>query len=387
MIRPDQEIRIWSIQRREGRAKPHIARWVVADRKHSRAFRTRAQADRHRSKLMVAQQAGERFDPYTGQPESWAPAGASLTVYAWARQWLAEEWAEWAPRTRKSAVESMARLVPLAVSGSAPDPPVNLRRHLTSALAPQATAVAGPEEAWLGRWGLTLGELDEKVLADVDRQLGLGDRGQTLAANTAARYRREARSCIRRAVELKLISADPWPPARRGRSTRKSRRQSRAIDTKRLPDPPTNKKLIAAMRNHQPASCMYQTMTAVSYYAGLRPSEVVMLRAGSIALRPNGWGQLDVVEADDGFDVSAQPKTGRPSVPIPPVLVDHLDSWQASRGMDSGSLLLRRPLVRYLAWFSAAVPKHFTGMKSALSAPPRSTATRKLAMGLPLGVC
>lgn len=32
---------------------------------------------------------------------------------AWARRWLAEQWPEWAPRTRASAVEALARLVPL----------------------------------------------------------------------------------------------------------------------------------------------------------------------------------------------------------------------------------------------------------------------------------
>ena len=109
---------------------------------------------------------------------------------------------------------------------------------------------------------LTLGQLDEAVLADVDRQLGLGLQGQTLAANTSIRFRRTARTCIRRAVELKRIPADPWPPTPKGRNKRKARRRSRAIDVKRLPDPATMFRLIEAMANHQPSSRMYQTMTA-----------------------------------------------------------------------------------------------------------------------------
>ena len=44
----------------------------------------------------------------------------------------------------------------------------------------------------------------------------------------------------------------------------------------------------------------------------------------------------------------------------------------------------RRPLVRYLWCCSAGVPKHLMGMKSAPSVRPRSMASRKVQMGLPL---
>ena len=39
-----------------------------------------------------------------------------IQVYQWARRSLAEQWPEWAPRTRASAVEAITRLVPLLVT-------------------------------------------------------------------------------------------------------------------------------------------------------------------------------------------------------------------------------------------------------------------------------
>jgi hypothetical protein len=57
-------------------------------------------------------------------------------------------------------------------------------------------------------------------------------------------------------------------------------------------------------------------MTAVAYYAGLRPSEVVMLRAGSLELPGSGWGSIHVREADISFDEPGDPKTGPRTVPI-----------------------------------------------------------------------
>lgn len=78
---------------------------------------------------------------------------------------------------------------------------------------------------------------------------------------------------------------------------------------------------IAAIVSHQPASRMYAAMTAVAYYAGLRPSEVVMLRPRALDLPAAGWGRIEVREADVSFDESGEPKTGPRSVPIPPPLV------------------------------------------------------------------
>ena len=90
------------------------------------------------------------------------------------------------------------------------------------------------------------------------------------------------------------------------------------------------RRAIDAIRTHQPSSRTYQVMTAVAYYAGLRPSEVVMLRTSHLTLPAEGWGRIDVLEADIDFNVPGDPKTGPRSVPIPPVLVAMLTDWVAT---------------------------------------------------------
>ena len=55
----------------------------------------------------------------------------SLNVDAEARRWLAEQWDEWQPRTRNSAVEEMSRFLPLLVKPGARDVP-ELRTYLTT---------------------------------------------------------------------------------------------------------------------------------------------------------------------------------------------------------------------------------------------------------------
>ena len=347
MSRPLQEIEVLALQdrRMHGKAKPWVVRWRVDARYRSRAFRVRADADRYRSVLAHAALKGEAFDADSGEPASWAGPSDDPTVYDWARRWLAEQWQEWQPRTRTSAVEAIARFVPLVADLDASPPPPSIRAHLKATLVPDAAA--GRDESvaatWLSIASPRLSALTREMLARADMALGLGDDGQLLAASTAARFRKQARSCIRRAVELELMSTNPWPPAPRGRSARKAVRTRRSIDPRALPDPPTMRRVLATMATRQPASKTYRLMTAIVYYAGLRPSEVVMLRPRCLTLPDTGgeWGRIEVREADIGNDTPGDPKTGHRSVPIPPVLVAELHRWLADHPCAPDDLLFR----------------------------------------------
>jgi integrase len=149
--------------------------------------------------------------------------------------------------------------------------------------------------------------------------------------------------------------------------------------------------VLRAIETHQPGSRTYQQMTAVVYYAGLRPSEVVMLRRRSLRLPAGGsWGRIDVTEADVDDGVPGEPRTGPRSVPIPPVLVDQLRRWVAGLALGPDDLLFRsrtgrRPSASNWnrAWHRAL---------RSVGAPPwriydcrHAAATTWLAAGAPLG--
>ncbi len=342
--RPMQDVKIYGIQHRtrgDRTKRPWIVRWSVAGPQHSRSFRTRTEADRFRSFLVEAQRRGELFSIDTGEPESWLPKAGDVRCHDWARRWLAEQWPEWQPRTRASAVEALARFVPLVVVTDAPAPPTELRAYLVATLPPDGGPLDHETEAWLERSCLRLSDLNRQILAGVESVLGLGRDGTALAPSTASRFRKTAKACIRRAVALEMIPADPWPPTVRGRNRRKAVRVKRTVDIRRLPDPETMARALDAMITHQPASRTYRAMTAVAYYAGLRPSEVVMLRCAALELTDEGWGQLHVREADISFDEPGEPKTGPRTVPIPPVLVDLLRDWIEQHELAGDDLLFR----------------------------------------------
>jgi len=345
MSRRRQNVRVWNVQDRRGSGRnvqPWVVRWVVDGKQSSRSFRSRALADRFRASILLAHDDGDEFDRASGEPLSWTPMPGDTQTHQWARRWLADQWTEWQPRTRRSAIEALVKFVPLVVSSQAPAPPPEIRVHLKATLEPGAPIdTESAAERWLLRWSLPLTELNRERLSSIDIALGVGLDGSQLAPSTAGRFRKVSRACIRRAVDLEILPTDPWPPASRGRSARKSTRSKPAFDIRTLPDPETMRRALRAMETQQSASHTYRVMTAVAYYAGLRPSEVVMLRASSLWLPARGWGRIDVTEADVLNDEAGEPKTGSRSVPIPPVLVADLATWVHDLGPEPDQLLFR----------------------------------------------
>ena len=222
--RPNSEVRIWSIVDRRGasgyKARPWVVRWKVDGNQFSRGHRTRSEADHFRSGLLAAQRNGERFDGTSGEPLSWAASG-EIKIHDWVRRWVGEQWPEWQPRTRNSAVEALSRFVPLVVRSGSP-PADGLRIYLVRALRVDGEGQDDRLEAWMNRWCLDLSDLDRQLLATVEQKLVTGLDGKPLAQTTASRYRNTAKGCIQRAVDLELDSC-----AIRGR------RRRRELDTVR----------------------------------------------------------------------------------------------------------------------------------------------------------
>lgn len=345
MARPMQEVKVYGVQDRRSTAQaklPWVVRYTIDGRHRGKSFRTRVEADRYRSLLMQAVQAGGRFDETTGEPESWQTPLREVRVHEWSRRWLAEQWQEWQPRTRVSATESLARFITIATEHGAKTPE-GLRVYLYTALAPDSEGLRDAQhEKWMAKNSLTLGDLDRERIADIDRRLGLKLDGSPMAANTANRIRIVARASVQSAIDAGAVSADAWPQRSKTRARRKVARTKRSVDVRALPSPAAMAAAIDAIVTQQPGSKTYRVMTAVAYYAGLRPSEVVMLRVRSTELPMEGWGRLDVTEADISFDEPGEPKTGPRSVPIPPVLVAMLREWIDENGMTAPDQLLFR---------------------------------------------
>lgn len=330
--RPGPDVSVWALRdRRADRVpRPWVVRWRVGARTHSRAFTHNAQAEAYRARLLVALGDGERFDAATGVPVSWAVE--DLTVAAWAGRWFAEQRPTWAPRSRRSAAEVLARALPILVSGKAPTPPATLRADVQTWLSG-----GGDIPAWLARWSLPLADVNRDRAAVAWAAISTKADGTPMAAETSKRYRTTLRSLFAEAVARGLIDEQPWPTARRGRAATRVRR---AVDVSLLPGPAQARAALGRVRSHQPESQGHQVVLSLVYFAGLRPSEARALRAERCTLPETGWGSLRVDVTDRGAgddwtdedEVEGDPKADSVrDVPVPPELVAILREWLGDR--------------------------------------------------------
>jgi hypothetical protein len=122
--RAPQKVQVFAIGKPRAGAdrdkRRHYVKWRVDGRDRTRAFKTKAEAERFRSRLLTAVHDGERFDVTQGVPASWVEDATAPTWWTWAQEWLGLKWPQWSGHSRRSAVESLAVLTPLLVRRRAP---------------------------------------------------------------------------------------------------------------------------------------------------------------------------------------------------------------------------------------------------------------------------
>jgi integrase len=157
-----------------------------------------------------------------------------------------------------------------------------------------------------------------------------------------------AKRCLERAVAEGLITELSWPKRDKGAQSRKANVVAKAID--QVPAPAEIPLILDAIFSsaQREATLMYRAMTAVGFYAGLRPGETIALTAADVTLPEKGWGEISVTKAwvgikDEGDDPIGQTKTtNHRKVPIPPQLVAELRAWLTVADIVDGPLFRTR---------------------------------------------
>jgi integrase len=347
------EVHVFSIETysvAQGRERRRFrVRWRVVGRDRSRAFRTKGEAERFRSMLLLASANGERFDLVTGLPAPAPSSGSSAepevavaveTWFTWTQRWVSLKWPHWAGHSRRSAVETLVDASLVFARPGAPRPPADLATWMRSTgYQPHVDEPA--THRWLERWSIPLVDIDASTIEVALTRLTTRKDGRPMKPSGLRRRRNLIGSVLRAAVRRGLLDRNPmdqaeWrPPAKAGE-----------LDISTVPSPADVLRIADHVTALDSAGARYGVLFAFVGLAGLRPSEVAGLRVRDMWLPEDGWGLATLrgattapgaLYSHDGIEyedkgLKARADTTR-EVPLPPALVTriraHLTRWPA----------------------------------------------------------
>jgi integrase len=367
------DVRFWKIEVRKNRRTPYRVRWTVAGQQFSDSFLTMALAESFRAQLIGAARKGEGFDPEVGLPESMVRKLRDVSFFEHAMEFTASAWGSSAAKSRVSVVETLSRVVPVAVRdlAGAPEPSVlrgALRKKLNQ--GGHAGALTGDEAsaiAWLGKASRPVSAFeDAATVCDVLDALAVNLDGRPAAPEYFSRRRRVLHKVLGYAVRRKRLTKNPLSKNNLPEGWTRPEAPDDAVDPRSVGTPA----LVAGML----AACSYVgrrqgprfvAFYACMYYAMMRPSEVAALTRDSCYLPAGGWGHLTFADSspapgkaftDDGRvhehrglkgrtrgRPDRDPRARRPTrkVPIPPELVTLLRAHIEQFGTGPGGRVFR----------------------------------------------
>lgn len=300
------DVRIWKTRIVNGaKGRTYQVRWTVAGKVRYATFGTKALAGSHEAKLKTAARQGEAFDAVTGLPLSAASDDQDrgqepeydVTWYEFACAYVDMKWDEMSPNSRRSIADSLATATTalLATKRGAPKP-AQLRKALygwafnTKRREAGLPAGLAPAIAWIERNTVPLADLDDPdTLRRVLNQLARKQDGQPAAATVVARKRAVLFNLLGYAVDKKHFPMNPLATVRW-----KSPKVAEAIDRRRVVNLRQAQALLEALAAQGSMGRHLEAFFGCIYYAGLRPSEAVMLTLDELQLpdEDGEWGWL-----------------------------------------------------------------------------------------------
>ncbi|PZH10607.1 site-specific integrase [Streptomyces sp. NTH33] len=355
------DIRVYSIEVRRDRPKPYRVRWLVGERKHSKSYKLKVQADGRRSEIMSAVRRGEQFDEDTGLPVSELRAKqGSITWYDHTRAYIDRKWANAPAKSRKNYADALATITPALVKTKAGMPDAALLRRALYGWAYNRNRwdQTPPDDIaqalrWVAKHSMPVSALEDPATVRLALDaLALKMDGKTAAPRTAKRKRACLSDVLGLAVEehhftipVNPLTAVKWTAPK----------AVEEVDPESVANPRQVRALLAGVREQGPRGQHLEAFFGCLYYAAMRPAEAAALRSTQCHLPDKGWGTLTlrqgIVRAgrnwtDDGTAHETRHlkaravKDSRP-VPIPPHFVRMLRQHLATHGTAPDGRLFR----------------------------------------------
>ncbi|MBC9726196.1 tyrosine-type recombinase/integrase [Streptomyces sp. TRM68367] len=339
------DVRLYSIEVRKDRPKPYRLRWLVGERKHSKSYTLKVQAEGRRSELMSAVRRGDQFDEETGLPVSELRAKqGSITWYEHSRAYVDRKWVLAPAKSRKNYADALATITPALVKTKTGMPDTALMRRALYGWAYNRNRwnETPPDDVaraltWISKHSMPVSALEDPATVRLALDaLSLRLDSDVLGLAVEEQYF---------TMPVNPITAVKWTAPK----------SVEAVDPESVANPRQVRALLAGVREQGPRGRHLEAFFGCLYYAAMRPAEAAGLRVSQCHLPETGWGMLTlrqgVVRAgrswtDDGTahetrHLKARAKKDSRPVPIPPHFVRLLRQHIATHGTAPDGRLFR----------------------------------------------
>ena len=297
------KVAIFSLGYNEKRPKPHLVKWTVSGRHKTRAFRTKAEAQRFHRRLQRALEDGLDFSSSTGLPVSWTK---SLTSFvSCAEEFVAMKWGTLSPRSRESLITNVAVVVYELLRDRGKNKFNRtavirvIRKNILSLNKPETTTeIEDAIKHFIYKSSVKLNEIDTTAISLALTNLNLIQRTKKPVASDTYRLRKQAfGQVLDHAYRSQYISENPM---KRVKMTRKV--DSTEIDPKTVFSPEKCREIAIAVSNISGNKNVAKNAETISkalsviWLAGLRPSEVVALQKKHLHFSEEGKTSFIKVE-------------------------------------------------------------------------------------------
>jgi integrase len=350
-----KRVQIFQVATVPNAPSPYRVKWRVAGRDKTRAFKKKALAEKFQRDLHSARDRGEHFSSVTGEPETMIQT--EVTFATCASEYVANNYANWQPASRRSTIQALAHSVLLLVRRN----PLPYSRPFMAEVVRKSllnpTAVESDDQdkkkalMWLRKNSIPLQDLRADLLTDCLLTMSKTlDTKETVAGSTQKKRRQALDATLTFGAKKKYILSNPLSEV-----TSKIQLNDETLNPKEILSPKECRELQAKVASMGKQGLLVSVFIACMWLAGLRPSEVAALRPRDIHLDPVGSSEIVITRAivevgkaytDDGSStVTKQPKARRRghsrTVPIPTELVKILEPYL--RGIEANALLFPGP--------------------------------------------
>jgi integrase len=291
---------------RGSRTTTYWVRWKVAGDPRKEPFKEKRLAESFLSDLTSAARKGEAFDTDTGLPVSMSRAAAQISCYELACRYVDLKWPRSAATTRKTTAEALTAALPLLFIGGRGQPDERLIRtalrrwafNTASRNSEDVPAHVRAALSWVERNARPAVDLASpatvrKVLDGITLRLD----GKPGSPVVVTRRRKIFTAMLDYGVEIKALSANPWPTMKWS----PPKASSGAIDRRRVANPMQVRTLLAAVQKQGRVGPRMVAFYACLYYAALRPEEAVGIHVPRNLWLPDSdyeWGNFALEAAE-----------------------------------------------------------------------------------------